>query len=78
LIYLVSVGGDRTPDLLIATRCLFLPGIKKSLQDIQRPHDSLLFFNEASFGAYSKLGYNWFPSGIRTKVKAKLGLKRFH
>ena len=29
----------------------------------------ILFFDEARFGAHSKLGHGWYPKGLRTAVK---------
>jgi transposase len=38
----------------------------------------LFFFDEARFGTHSNVGHGWFPRGIRTGVKAKLGFQNFY
>jgi transposase len=34
--------------------------------------------DEARFGTHSKLGHGWFPTGVRSSVKVKLGFKSFY
>ena len=34
--------------------------------------------DEARFGTHSKLGHGWFPTGLRSSVKVKLGFKNFY
>lgn len=34
--------------------------------------------DEARFGTHSKLGHGWFPKGIRSQVKVKLGFQNFY
>lgn len=38
----------------------------------------MFFFDEARFGTHSKLGHGWFPTGLRTTKKVKLGFKNFY
>ena len=44
----------------------------------EHPNKVLLFFDESRFGTHSKLGHGWFPRGLRTQVKAKLGFENFY
>nr|WP_155729581.1 hypothetical protein [Orientia tsutsugamushi] len=42
------------------------------------PDKAVYFFDESRFGTKSKLGYGWFPKGIRTVVSVKLGFQNFY
>nr|WP_064592053.1 IS630 family transposase [Orientia tsutsugamushi] len=42
------------------------------------PDKAVYFFDESRFGTKSKLGYGWFPKGIRTVVPVKLGFQNFY
>jgi transposase len=37
-----------------------------------------MFFDESRFGTHSKLGYGWFKTGSRSRVKINLGFKNFY
>jgi transposase len=38
----------------------------------------LYFFDESRFGTHSKIGREWFKTGLRTAVSVKLGFKNFY
>jgi len=38
----------------------------------------ILYFDESRFGTRSKRGRGWFPKGVRTKSKVKLGFDNFY
>ena len=42
------------------------------------PQKELYFFDESRFGTHSKIGCGWFPKGLRTSVKVKLGFQNFY
>jgi transposase len=44
----------------------------------ENPKKELYFFDESRFGTHSKVGYGWFPKGIRTSVSVKLGFENFY
>lgn len=45
---------------------------------MNNPDKVVYFFDESRFGTHSKLGYGWFPKGLRTRVKIKLGFQNFY
>lgn len=38
----------------------------------------ILYFDESRFGTHSKIGRSWRKTGIRSRVKIKLGFKNFY